>query len=225
MRPAEQSALAYPFNTVLGSQAGVRVLRALARHGGALSAPTVARQAALSAAVARTALSSLAHTGIVTVHGQGRAVSYQLDATHPLAPSLAHLFAAEGDRRARVLDGLREAASRLRPEPLGLWLYGSVARGDDTETSDLDVALCVADAAVLDAHTATLRDAAAEIGQRERVPISVISFTAVDAARLAREGAAIWRGIVHDGVLLAGRSPDAVAPLAPAKSARARRTS
>lgn len=213
MRPRPQSVLAHPFNSLLGSQAGVRVLRVLARHGGALSAPTVARQAALSAAVARTALADLTLSGVAASVGQGRAVSYRLDHTHPLAAAIEQLFRAESERRDRVFDGLGGAALALQPEPLGVWVYGSVARGEDTATSDMDVALCVADPSVLDAQTAALRAAAAAIGERERVAISVISLTAGDATRLAREDAPIWRGIVQDGFPLAGRMPEAVAAL------------
>lgn len=210
MRPKAQSVLAHPFNTVLGSQANVRVLRVLALHGGALSAPTVARQTALSAAVARTALVDLTRLGVAVSVGQGRAVSYQLDATHPLAPAIEQLFRAETARRAGVFDGLRDAATALRPEPLGVWVYGSVARGEDTATSDVDVALCVVDPSVLAPQTAALRAAATAIGERQRVAISIISFTAVDATRLAHEGAPIWGGIVQDGLVLTGRRPEVV---------------
>lgn len=213
MRPKAQSALASPLNSVFGTQANVRVLRVLARHGGALSAPTVARQAELSAAVARTALGDLTRIGVAASVGQGRAVSYRIDAMHPLAPAIEQLFQAETARRDGVFDGLRAAALALRPEPLGLWVYGSVARGEDTATSDVDVALCVANPSVLDVQTEELREAAAEIGERQRVAISVISFTAGDATRLAHEDAPIWRGIVQDGFPLAGRSPEAVVAL------------
>lgn len=221
MRPKPQSALAFPLNAVLGSQASVRVLRVLARHGGALSASTVARQAELSAAVARSALADLTVAGVATSVGQGRAVSYRIDPTHPLIPALEQVFRAESERRDAVFEGLRHAAETLQPDPVGVWVYGSVARGEDTVTSDVDVALCVADAAVLVAQTELLREAAAAIGERQRVAISVISFTAADAARLAREDAPIWRGIVQDGVALVGRRPEAVAALrAPTPSRR-----
>ena len=213
MRPRAQSALAFPLNSILGTQANVRVLRVLARHGGALSAPTVARQAELSAAVARVALGDLARIGLAAIVGQGRAVSYQLDAMHPLAPAIEQLFQAETARRDGVFDGLRAAALALRPEPLGVWVYGSVARGEDGAASDVDVALCVADASDLDVQTEALREAAAAIGERQRVAISVISFTAGDATRLAHEDAPIWRGIARDGFPLAGRRPEAVVAL------------
>ena len=213
MRPKAQSVLASPFNTVLGSQANVRVLRALAMHGGVLSAPTVARQAALSAAVARTALTDLTRLGVVASVGQGRAMSYLLDVAHPLAPAIEQLFRAETARRTGVLDGLRDAAATLRPEPLGVWVYGSVARGEDRATSDVDVALCVADPSVLDLQTTALRAAATEIGERQRVAVSLISFTESDAARLAHEDAPLWRGIVQDGFVLTGRRPESVAPV------------
>lgn len=218
MRPRHQSVLAHPLNTALGTQANVRVLRALALHGGALSAPTVARQTALSAAVARAALADLTRLGMVASVGQGRAVSYQLDTTHPLAASVVELFRAEAARRAAVLDGLRDAALALWPEPLGVWVYGSVARGEDTATSDVDVALCVADPSVLDAHTTALRAAAGEIGDRQRVTISIISFTADDATRMALEDAPIWCGISQDGFALAGRRPEAITALGARRS-------
>ncbi len=167
----------------------------------------IARQGGLSEAVARVALSDLVETGVVARIGHGRSVNYQIDATHPLTPAVEQLFVAESARRTRIFDALRDAALTLHPAPLGVWVYGSVARGTDTPTSDLDVAVCGVDPAALESQTTALRERGQTIGDTERVQISVISFTLDDARRLARENASIWRGIVDDGFTLVGRSP------------------
>jgi DNA-binding IclR family transcriptional regulator len=53
-RANHQSAQRYPLTSILGTDAGVRLARELARHGGELSAPDLVRRTGLAkASVAR----------------------------------------------------------------------------------------------------------------------------------------------------------------------------
>ena len=47
-RSSPQSAQRYPLTTILGTDATVRLLRELARHGGQLSAPDLMRRSGLA---------------------------------------------------------------------------------------------------------------------------------------------------------------------------------
>lgn len=80
---------------MLGTQSNVRVLRELSRHGGLLSAPSLAHRSGLAASSVRSALAGLEASGIVWKVGSGRIHLYQFRAEHPLAAALGNLFEAE----------------------------------------------------------------------------------------------------------------------------------
>lgn len=119
----------------------VRVARVLADHGGSLGVSDIARRARLALPSTRTALRRLLESEVVTAVGAGRSMVCALRPEHPLAPALTVLFAAEREQADTVLGAIRYAAAALRPAPLAVWLYGSVARGEDEPTSDIDIAL------------------------------------------------------------------------------------
>src|SRR3954471_9946896 len=140
-RSAHQSAQRYPLTFILGMDAGVRLARELARHGGQLSAPDLVRRTGLAKASVARGLEVLVEAGIVGTAGTGRSVLHRLRPEHPLTPALAALFEAEERRFQAILDGARSAAESVGPGLVALWLFGSVARGEDGAESDLDLAL------------------------------------------------------------------------------------
>jgi DNA-binding IclR family transcriptional regulator len=94
-RPRSQTdAIRYPLDELMGTHAGVRLLRLLAYDvDGPLSAPDAAERAGLTPSAARTTLEALARTGFVVRIGGGRKM-YQV---------------REGDQlvEARAATGLR----------------------------------------------------------------------------------------------------------------------
>jgi predicted nucleotidyltransferase len=209
MRPAASSALHHPLDQVLGSPALVRVIRVLAGHGGSLDVAEIARRARLTPPSARAALRRLLEAELITGLGVGRSMACALRLDHPLATALIALFMAEREQADAVLGAIRAAASGLRPAPLGVWLYGSVARGEDEPASDVDVAIVSAlpdPSGQADALRSGIATALPALGHR----ISVIAFALEDVRRLAAEGAEIWTEIVRDAAVLAGDDPTGV---------------
>jgi len=212
VRPAPpRSYFAQPFNRLLGTDGRVRVLRELASTAGAgaLSVTTLARRTRLTAQAVRNTLAELQAAGIVDPLGQGRAMSYRLDATHPFAPALGVLFEAERERVATVLDAARAAAATLAPSPHALWLYGSVARGADTEPRPLELALC-ADSAVLDDQAAALAARLRPVEAAQRVRITLVALTLAEAARLAATRHHFWTELARETTVLHGAAPAAL---------------
>ena len=208
-----QGFLRAPLTAVFRSPGAVRVLRALSRHGGLLAVPTLERAAGLTNAGTHRVLRALLDAGIVRPEGQGRVTAYRLDASHPLAPAITALFAAEAARVDRVLDAVRAAAAPH--QPTAVWLFGSVARGEDVPGSDVDVAV-VFPAGRPDAALAAIREALALTEDAERVAISVIGLWPADVARLAggERGAPdpLWRAFEQDAVPLLGDAPALLRP-------------
>jgi hypothetical protein len=149
MRPTatSQSALRCPLNDILGSEASVRILRALLVSPGPLARGDLARAASLSPTGARRALEALVETNLVEVIGAGR-VLYQVSERHRLLPPLRALFEAEADSAEQIEADLRALFSRLKPPPIAAWIDGPFAERRDRLNDSLRVVV-VADGALL----------------------------------------------------------------------------
>jgi predicted nucleotidyltransferase len=143
---------------ILGSKASVRLLRALVRYRGKVfTIRELAKAADLSHPQASKVLQGLESRGVVRLQPVGRAHQVSLnDESYILKSVIEPLFAAERG----TLDSL---VSIIRPffedeRIVSVAIFGSVARGVEKETSDIDL-LIVAD----DRDVANERAAAATI--------------------------------------------------------------
>lgn len=159
-------------------------------------------------------------TGVVRPAGIGHGGFVEMAADHPLAPILLSLFKAEHKRYLDVLEGVREAARTVRPEPLALWQYGSVARSEDTEGSDFDLAVVVeVDREVEDVVDRT-RDVLEPLGTRTGISFSVIGLSIGDVLRLSEGPDPFWSELSSQARALRGPEPDELL----ARHANSRRT-
>ena len=86
-------------------------------------------------------LERLVEHGLVAAIPAARGNLYQLNREHVLAP----VVGAAVRTRAEVDRRLAEASARLTPKPLSIAVFGSVARGDATALSDLDLLIITTD--------------------------------------------------------------------------------
>lgn len=207
-----QSVQRYPLTTILGTDATVRLLRELARHGGMLSAPELVRRTGLAVASVARGLEVLERVGVVEALGSGRAVLHRLRTDHPLARALDTLFEAEDARFRDVLDSVRQAAGVAGAGVVAVWLYGSVARGEDGPGSDLDLVL-VADPDVLPALADALRDGLLAPGERLGFTPSVVALGTQDVLRLDAGHDPWWTSLVGDALAVLGPRPGELASL------------
>lgn len=199
-----QSHVRYPLTSILGSAGSVRVLRALVADRAPQAAPQLALQAGLSPKGARLVLEGLTRQQLVKVYGSGRAQLYGLNEAHPFAGAIATLFEEEGRRWERLLGAVREVLGKYGSDVPAAWLYGSVARGEDTPESDLDVALLVADPAVTD----RVREDLMPVEDEHHVRLSLTGLTADELAALP-QGDPWWADLVRDARVLKGAAPGA----------------
>lgn len=199
-----QSHVRYPLTSILGSAGSVRVLRALAANRAPQAAPELARQAGLSPKGARLVLEGLVRQQLVKVYGSGRAQLYVLSDSHPFAGAIAALFEEEGRRWERLLGALRDVLAKYGSDVPAAWLYGSVARGEDTHESDLDVALLVAEPSVTD----RVREDLMPVEDEHHVHISLTGLTAGELMALP-QGDPWWADVVRDARVLKGSAPQA----------------
>lgn len=205
-RSTEQSALRYPLTGILGSVANVRTLRELLRHGRELSAPSLVARTKLAKASVRQALAALEATTIVEVLGSERTRLFRVRRDHPLASALDALFRTEEERFDAVLAAIRAAAQR-QDGIVAVWLYGSVARGEDRATSDVDIAV-VAESGKLSQIEGNLREALQAAEDTLAFRASVVTVAVDDLLRLGDEKDPWWTAIAQHALRIVGDSPD-----------------
>jgi predicted nucleotidyltransferase len=196
------------------------VLRVLVEHGGSLGVSDISRRARLTMPSTRAALRRLLDAELIVGIGAGRSIVCALNPAHPLAAALAALFNAEREQAGAVFNSIRDAARRLRPTPLAVWLYGSVSRGEDVLSSDIDIALVSSEKNPT--HQAdALREAIAAAAPGRELRIAVIALALGDVRRLAKGRAKIWLDIKRDAAVLYGLDPAAVLEKVSARRTRA----
>ncbi|MBI4730417.1 MAG: helix-turn-helix domain-containing protein [Acidobacteria bacterium] len=196
--------IARPVEAVIPGARG-RLLGVLARTTEPLNLRTVARLAGVSPAQAVRVLPGLVALGIV----ERREVppsSLLLLARGNLAGRLIVELSGLG---SALLDALARAGRELDPPPESLVIFGSFARGDAVAGSDLDV-LFVRPATVPEDDDRWAASVARWVSRAERLsgnPVNRIEVSAPEAASFLRSRRPVWRAVVREGIVLAGRSP------------------
>jgi predicted nucleotidyltransferase len=128
------------FSDVPSSPTRVRVVRTLVRGAGrGWTGRELARTAGCSAPQAIQALQQLEVLGLVTRQVVGRAHNWKLVEDHVLVDPLRALFSFESELPERFRDDLTKEFSRLPIQ--SATLFGSIARGSETNASDADLYL------------------------------------------------------------------------------------
>jgi predicted nucleotidyltransferase len=182
-----------------------RVLTVLARTEAELTMQAVAELADVSANQASVVLNRLVRLGLVERRDVGAAALVRLVRENEAARSVLSLV----NLRQGVLARLAGEARKIRPVPTCLAVFGSFARGEAHENSDVDV-LVVPPLAALDdgvQWTAALSqwsDRAARIAGN---PVNLLEATVEELPSLVRREREPWRTIVEEGVVLIGTFP------------------
>jgi predicted nucleotidyltransferase len=113
------------------------------------------------------------------------------------------MFEQEHARWDALNQALHEAL-QANPQVRSAWLYGSVARGEDTPHSDIDIAIVTQDdgPGVADA----VREALQALEERWDVHLSVVVLAPSDVARL-QPNDRWWLEMTKDAKLLKGVGP------------------
>jgi predicted nucleotidyltransferase len=165
-------------------------------------------------------LDRLVRQGLVTAEPANQGFLYRLNRDHLLAPSI--LNAAE--LRGRLFELLGEQARQLRPMPVHASVFGSFARGEAGEESDIDLLLIAATD-----HDVTEWESAIELIERTvRLwtgnRCSCMTFSRERVRELFADREPIFDNWAADGVLLMGdplqRIAEVITPTAARRRAR-----
>ena len=141
-------------------------------------------------------LGILLATGLLVRQKEGVQVYYQANAEGVVFEEMKGLVL----KTMGVGDVLRAALAPLHDEILAAWLFGSLARGQPAETSDVDV-LIISDTLTLQRVVIALRGAEQRVG-REINP--VVYRRAEFKSKLSRKQAFVTRVMSEPKLLLAG---------------------
>jgi hypothetical protein len=179
------------------------VLVTLARTTRPLTGREVARLSARgSQAGINRALQRLREHGLVTVQEAGRAHLYALNRDHVAAPAVEAL----ANLRAELLRRLTEQLKGWRPAPLHASVFGSLARGEGTPDSDVDLFL-VRPASLAEDDPrwrAQLDRLSVQVGSWSGNRLSVAEVSSDELRGLRRRRPAIAAELRRDAIVMVG---------------------
>lgn len=189
---------------VLASKPVVRLLRRLVTH----PEPMTGRQLAMAAGVhpsrALEALGTLARLGVVQRRRAGRAYLHALnDRSYLVTDVIGPAFRKEEDWLRRLGEELHAA---LQPMADAVVVYGSWARGEATERSDVDLLVVTAGPRQRQEVERRSEEVRVRLGERFGRFISVLSLTKAEVRKRLRMRDRLVRSIMREGRVLAGRS-------------------
>lgn len=207
-RSSPRSAVRFPLDLILGAPSHVRILRELSLHGGQLPSSDLARRTRLTAAAVRTALAQMESIGIVERHGTLRTNLYKISKSNPLAGAITKVYGAEAKRYADFLEQVAQVGASYPKRVLAIWLYGSVARGEDRVDSDLDI-LVVANIRQPDLEgEIEYRERIVSIAKKFAINASVVVIDPLDLKRMDDEDSPWLRRLLEDARKIYGAEPD-----------------
>jgi predicted nucleotidyltransferase len=188
-----------PLDDVLGNRIQVRLLRILARtESRGFTGRDLARMCGSSASQATASLRKLEDSGLIVRDIAGRSHVWRIAERHTLVPALRSLFHEEGRSTTALKSDIEELIRKL-PVKRAV-LFGSVARGDEGPTSDVDLMLTVRSPADKEQVEETLSAASLRFAIKFGNPLSAL---VLEESRLrSPPNPALLTNIRHDGVEL-----------------------
>jgi predicted nucleotidyltransferase len=208
-RPAPQSALRFPFSAIFGTEANVRVLRELSRHGGQLTPSNLAARTKLALPSVIVALSALVDFNVVDEVGTGRARLFGLKRATPFYASIQALFEAEEARFADIIEAVQDCAKSFGAAVIASWVFGSVARGEDRAESDVDIAFITNGDDIASIQNRSI-DFLSVAGEKLMFSPSINTLSETDLRRLRDSSNPLWQAFLNEALIITGPRPESI---------------
>ncbi len=182
-----------------------RVLTALVRSSRPISLRELARRVGTTGhSAVKSVLQDLADEGTVRYALVSKGSQFfELNHDHLL---VKHLVAID-HAKDTVLDVIRARAAQWPREPRALVLFGSVARGQDTAASDIDMLVVwKTDKAPTDDWARDRLRLVEAVYELTGNSLNLVVFTASDWEKAVERGEALVNEVVRDGVVVTGTS-------------------
>jgi len=194
----------HSIESILGSRSRVRVLRVLHGVHAPLNSTQVAARTQLTKVAVGNALAELAAMGLVTSTPVGRSIVHTLVRDNVFVERMVSpVFAAEEAIPEILEEELRDAFA-LDAE--SIVLFGSYARGEQQEESDVDAVL-VSSGDAKDALERRVDEYVSRFRTRFGATLSPLVYDRQEAAELSTRAPALFDSIVQDAIVLMGVGP------------------
>jgi predicted nucleotidyltransferase len=200
----------HPIEAVIPGAQG-RILAVLAQTTAELNLRTLARLAGVSAAQASRVMPELVELGLVERREVPPSSQFRLAREHVAAEAIMLLARS----RERALQQLGEAAGALPIPPVAVIVFGSVARGDATPESDLDVVVVRPDEVDADdeAWGASIEQWRDRVRAITGNPVEVVEVGLAEARQRLSRKTAMWADVARQGIVVHGPSVAALVEL------------
>jgi len=195
-----------PFDHILGTVASMRILRELSLHGAEMPMSLIVDRTGLSYPGTQQAMVRLLESGVVEMLGSGRSVLYRINKANILNEGLQNLFLLEQERVNLVLQQVCEFAADRSPQPVAVWLYGSVARREDSAGSDVDFMLIIKEEDSIQDVAESFQDMLLFTSAWSIFP-SVVVLYAGDIKEFIKGQPDKWTSLKEDAITLFGSTP------------------
>ncbi len=201
----------HPVQAVIPGAQG-RVLAVLAETTAEFNLRTLARVAGISVAQASRVMPGLVELGLVERREVPPSSQFRLIRENVAAQAIVQLARS----RDTALTQIADAATALVPAPVSIIVFGSFARGEADEQSDLDVIVVRPD------EIADDDDAWAAAIEQWRNEVRAITGNEVEILEVAHDevpakldtGSTLWRDVARDGLIVHGLALDELNPVA-----------
>lgn len=187
--------------SIFGSSARIHILRVLFNSPQPLSGRQVGELSGLTHRGAIHAMESLVKLGAVKQRKVGRAYQYSLSRNNIFAEKIiTPCIKAE----AGLFDGLREdIAKSFGRDTISLVLYGSLARGEEETSSDIDVIAVVKDKRKKSEIEAKAASMIPYFNERFHSLLSLHCYTSDEIK--SKKSLTLIKSVIKEGVLLYGK--------------------
>lgn len=192
----------FTLEDILGTQSRLAVLRLLYGVRVPLNASQIALRVRLTRPAVTAVLDHFAEMGIVRSSSAGRANVHLLERENIYVQRLiAPIFDAEQRLPRDLVDDLAEHFADLAESVI---LFGSYARGDQEQSSDVDVIFVAEDSKSKTRLENSVYDYAPEFHTRFGVSLSPIIYDAKEAAALPHTAPKLYESLIRDEVIVLG---------------------
>ncbi len=190
---------------LLGDKVYLAVYRILNRQREGLTGRGLASLVKTSPFKINQVLRRLVAEGVLESSVVGRAHLYRFNPRHVL---VSDVILPLINREEKVFQELgSQIMRRLNPKPFSIILYGSVARGEEQPSSDLDLCLVYADGVSPPGKATETGDLLREWATRTYGnPVSIRRSLISLFQQRAREGDPLVRNIIREGIVIHGKS-------------------
>lgn len=192
-----------PLDDLFGNPNNVKILRHLILYPSpVITGRGIARELGMSHATCIRSLNSLVNTGFLIRKRVGNSATYEVAKDSAMYTDILEpAFRAEAGLLQRLVDALMAG---IKGKVLSVYLFGSVARGEDTLSSDVDILVLIRRQADKHAVETVIEKNKEKAYRLYRLGVGTVVYDKEEFERMRAKESPLTEEIIRDGILLTG---------------------